>query len=521
MANAKSDKKGQIRLAAEADLVTFIRLVAPYRVLGKIHEELCEWWQREDAKVNQLCLLPRDHGKSAMVGFRCAQRIARQPDIRIIYVSSTAALAEKQLKFIKDIITSPIFRFYWPGYVHEDEGKREKWTNSEIMIDHPLRKEEGIRDATVYTGGLTTALTGLHADVIVFDDVVVYENAYTSEGREKVKSQYSLMNSVAAADSEEWVVGTRYDPRDLYGEMISMEQEIYDEEGNLEGSEPIYEVFERQVEDVGDGTGNFLWPRQKRKDGKWFGFDQKILSAKRAKYLDRRQYRAQYYNDPNDLSESAIDRSKFQYYDRKHLKRDAGIWYYQGQRLNIYAAIDFAFSVSSRADYTALVVIGINANKDIYVLDIARAKTNRISDYFKMIMDYHVKWDFRKLRAEVTVAQTAIVKELKSNYIRQAGLALSVDEFRPSRHQGSKEERMRAILEPRYDNQQVWHPLDGYIQTLEEELILENPPHDDVKDALAAAIDVAIPPMHSRGRVDKQTFNNNVYNSKFGGVSFR
>ena len=52
-------EKELVKQAAEEDLLTFIRLVAPHRVLGAVHEELCAWWQRQDAKDNQLVLLPR------------------------------------------------------------------------------------------------------------------------------------------------------------------------------------------------------------------------------------------------------------------------------------------------------------------------------------------------------------------------------------------------------------------------------------------------------------------------------
>jgi hypothetical protein len=44
----------------------------------------------------------------------------------------------------------------------------------------------------------------------------------------------------------------------------------------------------RSVEENGDGTGEFLWPRQQRRDGKWFGFDAKILAKKRGQYLRQR-----------------------------------------------------------------------------------------------------------------------------------------------------------------------------------------------------------------------------------------
>ena len=492
-------KKDQVRLQAESDLEFFIRLVHPQRVLGSIHSELIRWWTREEAKSHQLVLLPRDHAKSGMVAYRVAWEITRNPAIRVLYISSTANLATKQLKFIKDILTSDIYRMYWPEMVHPDEGKREKWTETEIAVDHPKRKAEAVRDPTVFTAGLTTGITGMHCDIAVMDDVVVKENAYTIEGRDKVKSQYSLLSSIEGAEAKEWVVGTRYHPKDLYNDLVTMMVDQYDDTGELIGSDPLYETFERQVENRGDGTGEFLWPRQQRKDGKWFGFDASILAKKRAQYLDRLQFRAQYYNDPNDPDNAAISRDVFQYYDPKWLSRSDGKWYYKGKRLNVFASVDFAFSLARRADFTCIVVVGVDSDQNYYVLDIDRFKTDKISDYFKHILQTHQKWDYRKLRAEVTAAQQVIVKDLKENYIRSNGIALSIEDYKPTRHMGSKEERIEAILQPRYENRQVWHYLCGNCQVLEEELVLQNPPHDDVKDALAAAIDACVPPSTSAG----------------------
>src|SRR5512138_3893428 len=104
MAKAPVSKKDQVRQMAEADLETFIRLVHPNRVLGSVHCEVCRWWTRQDAKTHQVLLLPRDHGKSAMVAYRVAWEITRNPAVRILYISATATLAKKQLKFIKDIL---------------------------------------------------------------------------------------------------------------------------------------------------------------------------------------------------------------------------------------------------------------------------------------------------------------------------------------------------------------------------------------------------------------------------------
>lgn len=510
----QTNLKDQTRFVAENDLEAFIRLVHPNRLLGAVHQDLCGWWTRPNSKTHQLTLLPRDHMKSALIAYRVAWEITKNPAIRVLYISSTQNLAIKQVKFIKDILTSPIYKRYWPDMIEADEGKREKWTEREFAVDHPIRKSEAIRDPTVFSAGLTSTIVGMHCDIAVLDDVVVFENAYTDDGRDKVRSQYSLLASIEGTSAKEWVVGTRYHPNDLYFDLISMNVDQYDADGNITTTEPLYEVFERQVENVGDGSGEFLWPKQQRKDGKWFGFDREELAKKRSQYIDQTQFRAQYYNDPNDPSDYLIE--NFQYYDQKYIARHNGKWYYKENRINVFAAIDFAYSLSKKADYTCIVVIGIDADRNIYVLEIDRFKTDKISDYFSHILRLHQKWDYRKLRAEVTVAQDVIVKDLKNNYIKPHGLTLSIDEFRPTRYMGSKEERVMNILQHRYANGQVWHYKGGNCQTLEEELKLRKPPHDDIKDCLASVVDVAIPPSeklaHSTKKQDFYT------ESRFGGI---
>ncbi|MGH7239502.1 MAG: hypothetical protein ACREHG_05485, partial [Candidatus Saccharimonadales bacterium] len=370
-----SEERENRKILAEASLVEFISLVHPKRLLGNIHREVISWWTRQDAKNHQLLLLPRDHMKSALVAYRVAWHLTKDPTLRVLYISSTSNLATKQLKFVKDILTCDAYRLYWPDMVNKDEQKREKWTEREISIDHPKRKEESIRDPSIFTAGLTSNIVGMHCDIAVLDDIVVQGNAYTDEGRTKVKDQYSLLSSVETVNAQEWVVGTRYHPRDIYNDLVEMEVDECDEYGNVFRSEPLFEVFERQVETAGDGTGEFLWPRQQRTDGKWFGFDQKILAEKKAQYLNKVHFRAQYYNDPHDIDSSPIQRDLFQYYDQNYLHRKDRNWFFKRERLNVVAAVDFAYTTGKKSDYSSIAVVGVDGQNNYYVLEIERFKT--------------------------------------------------------------------------------------------------------------------------------------------------
>lgn len=514
----------ELREAAMDDLYLFAQLVNPGYVYGEVHREIYRWMQDyslfgkgKSLTANKLIMLPRAHLKSHMVATWAAWIVTRHPDVSMLYVSATAELAITQLYAIKNILGSSLYRRYWPEYVNDQEGKREKWSSTKISVDHPIRKREGIRDATIATAGLTTNTTGWHADVILADDLVVPENAYTEDGREAVSKKASQFTSIRNTGGFTMACGTRYHPVDIYDTWKKQAYAIFNEDGEIVDKQPVWEIKEYVVE-----TDNvFIWPRSIRDDGKAFGFDLQSLSRIEAEYSDKTQFFAQYYNDPNDPGSERISRDKFQYFDPRFLKREGGVWRFKDKRLNVYAAVDFAFSLSKAADYTAIVVIGIDCDSNIYVLDIDRFKSDKTAEYFRHIVNLHSKWGFKKLRAEVTVAQQIIVNDIKDR-AKKDGLSLSVDEYRPSRQEGAKEERIAAALEHRYDEYMMWHFEGGWTSVLEEELIQARPAHDDVKDALASAVGIAVRPKQKK-TTDFNEFRmfGGPQQSRFGGFSYR
>ena len=70
---------------------------------------------------------------------------------------------------------------------------------------------------------------------------------------------------------------------------------------------------------------------------------------------------------------------------------------------------------------------------------------------------------------------------------------------------------------PRYDNKQIFHYPSGNTQILEDELVVRNPAHDDVKDALATAIEGAVKP--SQRAATKERSNVINFNSRFRGAA--
>lgn len=504
----------EIKNLALADLYTFAKLVGPTRVYGDIHRDVFQFLQ--DEHPSQLLLLPRAHLKSHCIAVWCAWWITKHPDTTIIYSSATSTLAEEQLYAIKNILISPVYIRYWPEMCHPDEGKREKWSSTAISVDHPYRREQQVRDPTIRAVGLTSTTAGLHCDVFVPDDVVVPENAYTVDGRAKCSAAMSQIASILNPGGFTKGCGTRYHPADQYHIWKEQVAPVFDTKTQEHlRDEHIWRIKEHVVEQ----DGVFLWPRTARaSDGKMFGFDKQQLAIISAKYTDRAQFYAQYYNNPNDPESNPLDTSRFQYYDHKHLSNKYGSWYYNDDKLALFAGIDFAYTSNKRSDYTAIAVIGVNAAQEVFVLELDRFKTGRIQTYYERLTSLQVKWGFTRLRAEATAAQVVIINDLK-RLIREDGGRIKIDHHKPNRSLGSKDERIAAVLEPRYDNLQIWHYKGGYIPMLEEELTMARPPHDDLKDVLAFTVEKAKAPRERVTLREKQP--RQLFNSRFGGVAFR
>lgn len=473
-----------LRAACVGSLKLYAHTIEPHRLYDECHDETFDWWQQCEEKgvLNTLCLLPRDHQKSHMIAIWCCWHIVRDPATTIVYLSATTELANRQLEDIKNILTSDIHMILWPEMIKPEEGKRTLWNQMAFSVDHPKRQEEGVRDPTCVSAGMTTVTTGWHCKILVKDDVVVPENAYTKEGREKVEKRCSQMASILTTGGLEWVVGTRYHGNDHYASLLATAYDIYDDQGNVVETKPLYDSRIKVVET----NGVFLWPRSARADGVKFGFDFNELAIKKAKYKDRLQFRAQYYQDPNDPEGDKVHSNMFMYYNRAKLQFRKGKWYYLGRELCVVAAMDFAYSLNRRSDSTTIAVVGIDWEGNKYILDLVRFKTVAVQGYYDVLRPLHQKWHFKYCRVEATAAQVVLCNELRLKF-ETDGQHVKLEDFRPTKQLGAKEERIAAALTPAYKENSVYHYRGGECGTLEEELTEDNPAHDDVKDVVASA----------------------------------
>lgn len=511
------------REVLEGNLFAFAKYINPHYCYGNIHEEVFGNLQ-DDEVENDLLLMPRAHLKSHCIAVWCVWQITRDPCSTIVYLSAGEDLATIQVSSIKHMITCERYRTLWPEMINREDSKREKWAAWGFNVDHPKRREMGIRDLTIIVKTVKGNAVGLHCSHLVFDDIVVPNNAYTSSGRRDVKLAVSQFASILSPGGLTKTVGTRYHPLDIYSEfqeaMVPIWVEDYYSKGKGEfiGEEKLWHTKEYIAESSnGDLTGEYLWPRTESPfDGKSYGFDAPSLAKIKAKYFsvgEQAQFHAQYYNDPNAQGSENVSRDSFQFYDKKNVGFSGGVCTHNGRRLNVYAAMDVAWTTHRTSDYTALAVIGVDTDNNIYVLHLDRFKTKDFSVYYDHVILAHREWSFRKLQVESNAGGAFVASELK-RLLRENGASLTVVPKASTGSEGKKEEKHQAILYPRISNGGVFFCKGGLTDIAIEEIILERPPHDDLKDALTTAISISVAPA-------RQSEVSNVvqlkFNKRFGG----
>jgi predicted phage terminase large subunit-like protein len=521
MAKKLTASQTEIRDTAEIDLWFFAKLVNPHYQYGYIHEVIFKWIGEDGRAESLLLLMPRGHLKSHIMAVYTAWRVVCKPQNTFIYLSASEKLATAQIRAIKGMLTCKEVNKLWPSLINEREGDRDMWNAFAINVDHPIRKKLGIRDNTILVKTVKGAAAGAHCDELIFDDVVIPQNAYTELGRGEVASAVSQFGSVLNPGGRTTAVGTRYHPKDIYQSMKDATYPIWNEEKKaFEKDElPLWDINSYVVEDNGDLTGDYLWPRAKSPiTNEFYGYDPQEVAKIKAKYVsngERAQFFAQYYNEPNDTSNQRISESNFQYYDRKYIKVEDGKVFYKGNKLNVICSMDVAWTTNKRSDYTAIAVIGMDSEGFIYILDLDQYKTDSYTKYYESIMSMSKKWGVRKVIIETNSGGKLVSEEVKK-HIRKNGEAIIVDGRYTTKSDGGKFERHAAIVEPRYMENTVFHYEGGYTPTLEEQIKLERPPYDDLLDAVTTCISNLKPPASSTAQNNKSK-RVCKKSSKFGG----
>lgn len=462
----EQSKKDKIikEIILTADFETAYYTVCKYitcRSLQPLHASIIHNVSDNQASMD---LAPRGHGKSTIgdVDF-CITKVLRNPDIRIMIGSKTQTQASAFLKEIRTHFEQNVnlIRIFGDWKKSRDN----VWNDKEFTVN---RRTVIKKEATVSALGVSGAVVSKHFDIIIGDDLVGFENARTEAQRKVLKEWfYSSLYPTLEPDGEIHILGTRYSPMDLYEDLIKSKN---------------YKINVQQAITVKDGQEYSLWESK-------FSLE-KLRSIREEAGLII--FNMQYQNN-TELAKGKIFKYKyfkhFEEYDIDYDLNRVRVKVLDSQEVpywipvRIYMGADLAISEdeTSNNDYFVLTVIGVDKNKNVYVLDYLKerltfnAQLNAILDYgknkFPMV---------ERIGVETVQYQKSLAQE-----IRRLSL-LPVINIQTSKDKVTRAMRRSALFE----NGKVWFRIG--MDDLEECLLLfPEVDHDDLFDGLDFALTVA------------------------------
>jgi hypothetical protein len=171
--------------------------------------ELCEQYDRlliwshiNSGKTTQLSIL------------RTVWELGRDPTLRIVILSNTAAIAIKIVRSIQGLIEkNDEVKKVFPGLQPDPAGP---WNNTELKVLRPNHS----KDPSVRAVGVHGSLTSARVDRLIVDDILDPENTGSEAQRKKVLNWYKAV--AVGRQSKRMkilVVGTAYHPKDLLHEL--------------------------------------------------------------------------------------------------------------------------------------------------------------------------------------------------------------------------------------------------------------------------------------------------------------
>ena len=360
---------------------------------------------------------PPEHAKSTTITVNYAvYRICQNPNIRIMIVSKTQAMAQKFLLSIKNRLTHPRYQdlqltFGPPGGYEKNS---DSWKQDLIYLSSESR-DSGEKDPTVQAVGIRGHIYGARADLIIMDDCVDHTNAHEYE-KQIDWIQSEVMSRIDNDGGRLLVVGTRLRPRDLYSELRDPMRYPDETSPWTYFAQPAVLEFAEDAKDwvtlwaktnMPPVSGNGI-PDENGLYDKWTG---PALHKKRSRMspnLWAMVYQQQQVHEdsafPSDAIKGVINgaRNIGLIPKGKHGVRPNGM-----DGLIVVAGLDPAGS-----GYTAAVVLGLDVStQKRYLLDVSNVAGMKPDDIRNLIKEWTVRYRVSEWRVEKNAFQTMLTQD--------------------------------------------------------------------------------------------------------------
>ena len=437
-------------------------------------------------------VMPRGFGKSILSKTAIMHKLcfsSKDKQNFIAWVSEEQSQSIDHLKYLKSHFeNNKRLKYYFGNMEGAAFGKR--WTEKDIVTSKGDR---------LIAKGTSQRLRGrAEVDVrytgIILDDFESELNTKTPERRKEIKkwivsTVYPALEETPGNEGWIWLCGTivHYDS---FLQMVCDGSRKAKEDGR---SYPWDLVFHRAIED-----SKSIWPQQ---------FSLQKLEKKKIEFIEAglvNKFAQEYMNDARDITNAAFKIDRIQYYSSKVESKNGFNYLIDNENatpINIYIGVDLAATATSTSDYQVIMVMGIDAVGNRYVLDYFRERIPAF-DVPAKIIEYAKKYaPVRRVTIETVAAQ---------EMVRDMVTRLSVNEKRllPGIFKGvkppariKKEDRLETCLGPIVNSKRLY--IQRHMTELVDELFEHPmPKHDDLMDGLYYADYYAKKPKSAKTGVD-------------------
>ena len=482
--NNVSEKERVLELA-KRDIVSFGQLFLPEDFMkstpAAYHYELNDLLLDSNKKRNCI-ILPRGHSKSTLAKTALLYHLYFNPEGKkefIAWVAEEQSQAIDHIKYMQNHIeVNPALNYYFGDI------RGSKWTEKEFTTSKGDR---------VIAKGTSQRLRGrsqlgLRYTKIILDDFESELNTKTTDRRREIKEwvmstvEPALENS-AGNEGSVWLIGTivHYD---------SFLQSIYD--GYLEAQrEKRKYAWDVMYKKAINADGEVLWSSY---------FSKEKLADIRKRFEDvglAHKFAQEYLNEARDLENAKFKTERLEYYDHEFESREGYAYLVNSKDaipVNIYMGVDLAYEANESSDFQVIMVIGIDSNRNIYVIDYMREHMP-LYDMPEQIMEYAREYSpVKRVNVEMVGAQGIIkdaVNKMSGSERKVApGIALGV---RPPSGI-KKEDRLESLLAPLVNRGKMFIKRT-HAHLVDEMFQFPKGKNDDVLDGLWYAVNKARPPL--------------------------
>lgn len=366
----------------------FINKVFGY-IIAPHHAKILEHYANTQVSLD---LAPRGSGKSRIgdIGYS-SWVVCNNPNARILILSDTDMHAVRFLSTIKKVLeASPVIKTYYGDI------RGEQWSDHQITT--ALREDKGITEASItalgeYSGGVTTG----HYSVIVADDLDNFANTRTvgMRARSKLYWKTTVLPTILPG-GEIRCLATRYHFDDLSNMFIN-------EMG-----------YNTQIQPA------IINPDTPKEHSIWESFmplHTRIINGRKVKGLIEIRD-----GDPGQVADSGIGSLIFnlQYMNNTDLQESGTIFRWEWfnfydilpKCLKVYQGVDLAISKKDTADFFVLLTIGIDAEGNIYILDIFRERGISFRAQVEAVISKAEEWKPFRIGIENNGYQAALAQEV-------------------------------------------------------------------------------------------------------------